>query len=319
LRKTDFADRSTRVHCRIPRVKLGDPIRRSNYSATLLAFCAVIPLAVAQNATPDASAAIAAKPLAFDVISIRPSKPGTNQRTQWGTTPDGYSVTGQSMWATIMIAYFPQGMAYWSKDRVSGAPPWLSDQYDIVAKVSEADLAEWQKQGLTLDKKPMFRQMLQTMLADRCHLVAHMVPGPPISGWSLEVGKHEPHLTESKPSATLPVGMKLPDGGVMLPYQRGDKPHLTFYAASMADLAQNLSMNSMGHPVQDHTRLTGHYDFVINWVSDPDSKLPEGVVDSNDPEPLSHWNIDALGLHVTPINLPVDTLVIDHIEKPSEN
>jgi uncharacterized protein (TIGR03435 family) len=260
-----------------------------------------------------------AKSLAFEVVSIRPSKPGTNQMTKWGTTPDGYQVTGQSLWSTFMIAYFPEGMAYWSKERLSGAPSWLNDQYDIVAKVSEADLAEWQKQGVTLDKKPMFCQMLQAMLAERLHLSAHMVAGAPISGWSLEVGKHAPHLTEAKPDEVLPAGMKLPDGGVMLPYQRGDKPHITFYNATMADLAQDLSMTSMGHPVLNHTGLTGRYDFVINWASDPDSKLPEGVVDSNDPDPLSHWNIDALGLHLAPTKLPAETLVIDHIEKPTEN
>ena len=260
-----------------------------------------------------------AKPPAFDVVSIRPSKPGTNLMTMWGTTPDGYRVTGQSMRDTILMAYFPGGMAYWSNDRISGAPSWLGDQYDIVAKVSETDIAEWQKQGFALDKKPMFRAMLQAMLADRFHLVAHMVPGPPLPGWSLEIGKYTPHLTESKPGATLPVVVKLPDGGVMVPYQRGDKPHITFYAASMADLAQNLSMDSMGHPVQDHTGLTGRYDFVVNCVSDPDSKVPEGVVAFDDPDPLSHWNIDALGLHLIPLRIPVDTLVIDHIEKPSEN
>jgi uncharacterized protein (TIGR03435 family) len=300
-------------------VKLADPIRRSNYSATLLGFLAVMPLAIAQNAAPIDSATKPAKPLAFDVVSIRPSKPGSGEAAKWGTDPDGYRTAGQSLWTTIMIAYFPQGMSYWTKERLSGAPAWLSDQYDIDAKVSEADLAEWQKQGVTLDKKPMFREMLQTMLADRCHLVTHMVPGPPISAWSLELGKHAPRLAESKPGATLPTGMKFPDGGVMVPYQRGDKPHLTFYAATMTDLAQNLSMNSMGHPVQDHTGLTGHYDFVVDWASDPDSKVPEGSISFDDPDPLSHWNIEALGFRRVPIKIPADTLVIDHIEKPSEN
>jgi uncharacterized protein (TIGR03435 family) len=222
------------------------------------------------------------------------------------------------MLTTILIAYFPQGMPYWSRDRISGAPAWLRDQYDINTKVSDADLAEWQKQGPTFDKNPMFREMLQTMLADRCHLVAHMVPGPPISGWSLELGKHTPHLTESKPGEALPAGVKLADGGVMAPYQHGDKPHLTFYAATMTDLAQTLSAFS-SRPVQDHTGLTGRYDFVVNWVSDPDSKVPEGFINPNDPDPLSYWNIEALGFNHVPIKIPVDTLVIDHIEKPSEN
>jgi len=298
-------------------VKLADPIRRPNGIATLLAFFAVIPLAVAQNTSPGASATTPAKPLAFDVVSIRPSDPSAHGKISWVTTPDGYRVIGQSMLATIMLAYFPQGYAYWSKDNLSGAPKWLSEQYDINARVSDADLAEWQKQGSALNKKPMFRAMLQTMLAERCHLAAHMVRGPLHSGWALELGKH-PHLTESKPGEEPPPGVKLSDGGVMVPYQPGDKPRLTMYEGSMADLTFALS-GFAGHPVEDRTGLTGRYDFVVDWIPDSDSKVSVAYTDPNDPDPLSHWNLDALGIRVVPIKVPTDTLVIDHIEKPSEN
>jgi hypothetical protein len=41
-----------------------------------------------------------------------------------------------------MIAYLAEGIAYWSKDRLSGAPPWLDDLYDINAKVAESDQVE---------------------------------------------------------------------------------------------------------------------------------------------------------------------------------
>jgi bla regulator protein BlaR1 len=284
---------------------------------TALLTCGI---ALGQTVSSQAIPASApAKPLAFEVVSIRPSKPGTNMMVAWATTPDGYRVTGQPLRNAILMAYYPQGMPYWSNDRLSGAPAWLNDQYDIDARVSEADLAEWQKQGLALDKKPMFQQMLQSMLADRCHLVAHLVPGPPLSGWSLEFGKRAPRLTESKPGATLPAGVKLLDGGVMVYHHEGRELYWNFYSATMADLTRNLSINSMGHPVQDYSGLTGHYDFTLSWVDDPDSKMPEGTIDSSDPDPLSHWNIDALGLHLTPTKLPVDTLVIDHIERPSEN
>jgi len=258
-------------------------------------------------------------PAAFEVVSIRPSKPGSNWRISWTTTPDGYRVTGQSLRSTILIAYIPQGMSYWSKDRISGAPSWIDDLYDIDAKVSEADLAEWQKQGITPDKKPVLREMLQALLADRCHLVTHRIPGPPINGFSLEPGKRGPQLTASPPDETYPQGMKLVSGGVLVPYQRGEKPRLKFYGATMADFANQLSQSSGGHPVLDHTGLTGRYDFALNWVEDPDSKLPEGVISTDDPDPLSHWDVEGLGFRRIPIKLPADTLVIDHIEKPSEN
>ena len=283
--------------------------------ATALLTCGI---ALGQSTPVPTPAPAPVKPLAFDVVSIRPTKPGTPWMFSGMTSPDGYSVAGQSLFSTLMIAYFPQGVAYWSSDRLSGAPSWLSDLYDINAKVSELDLAEWQKQGLSLDKKPMFRQMLQAMLADRCHLVAHMVPGPPISGWSLELTKRGPRLTESKPDETIPVGVKLADGGVLVPQGRNGEIQ-TFYSATMDVFAQYLSMRAVGHPVIDHTGLTAHFDFVLNWVQDPDSKFPEGVTSTDDLDPLSHWDINGLGLRVAPIKLPADTLVIDHIEKPSEN
>ena len=261
---------------------------------------------------------------AFEVVSIRPSKPGTNFRVGVSITPDGYSVHGQSLFTTIMLAYFPQGVssffsisAYWSKDRLSGAPAWLSEQYDINAKVADADLAEWQKQGVALDQKPMLSAMLQTMLADRCHLVAHMTPVT-IPGWSLQLGKHAPHVTESKPGEELPVGVKLPDGGVVVPYQPGDKPRLTIYAATVADLAGILS-GYAGSPVQDYTGLAGHYDLTVDFIPYPDSKIPVIYRDPNDTDPLARWNLDSLGLRYAPIKIPAQTLVIDHIEKPSEN
>lgn len=299
-------------------MELAGPIRGSNYSATLLALFAVMPLAFAQNAAPIASATTPAKPLAFDVVSIRPSKPGTNPMTDTAITPDGYRVTGQSLWTTLMMAYFPQGWYFWSPNRLSGAPSWLYDQYNIDAKVSEADLAEWQKQRGPIDKEPMLSQMLQTMLADRCHLVAHMVPGPPIPGFSLGLGKHGPHLVGSKPDEVLPDGVRWPDGGIQVLYGSGQKPHLSLYGASMADLARVLS-GAVRRPVQDHTGLTGRYDLVVDWVDDPDHPGPRGFVSSDDPDPLSHWGIDALGLRATPINIPAEALVIDHIERPSEN
>jgi uncharacterized protein (TIGR03435 family) len=274
-----------------------------------------MPLASAQNAAPSAPA----KPFSFEVVSVRPSKPGTPNAMWPTTTPDGYRAIGQSLSTTIMVAYFPQDAAnWWSKDRLTGAPAWLREQYDINAKVSDADLGEWQKQGSTLDKKPIFLEMLQTMLADRCHLVSHMVPGPPQTGWALELGERPPHLTESKPGDELPAGMKLPDGGVMVPYQSGDKPRLTMRAGTLADLAFALSQFA-GQPVQDHTGLTGHYDLIVDWIGYPDSKVSVAYKERDDPDPLSRWNIESIGLRYTPIKIPSNTLVIDHIDRPSEN
>jgi len=269
-------------------------------------------------ATTLGQAPAPAKPLAFDVVSIHRSQPNPSAgNVITGITPDGYRTIDQSLIATLLMAYYPQGTAYWS-GRIQTRPAWLSDRYDIDAKVSEADRAAWQKQGGRLDQEPMLREMLQTMLAERCKLVVHRVPGEVI-GFSLDLGKHDPHLTPTKPGEALPTGMKFPDGSVRVEDRRGEELHQNFYNATMADLTDFLSGRSAGHPVEDHTGLTGRYDFVLNWVDDPDSKLPPGYTDWDDPNSVRHWDVQPLGLHLTPAKIPIDNLVIDHIEKPSEN
>jgi uncharacterized protein (TIGR03435 family) len=248
------------------------------------------------------------KALAFEVVSIRPSKPGSPEGGSMGITPNGYRAMNQSIWATIMLAYFPHDRQYWSKDRLLGGPPWFGTLYDIDARVSSADLAEWQKQGL---QKDMLHAMLRNLLAERCKLVIHttMTEAPV---YDLVVGKHGPKLTEATPGAPVPSGgIRFAEGGGMVPYRGGEKPEVRFFDLSMTSLAANLSRSS-ARPILDKTGLTGRYDFVLTMRND------EGE-SASDPESPTHWQIEDLGLTLKPAKAPTETLVIDHIEKPSEN
>jgi uncharacterized protein (TIGR03435 family) len=84
----------------------------------------------------------------------------------------------------------------------------------------------------------------------------------------------------------------------------GAEPALTYYKTSMASLAANLSM-LQGIQVEDRTGIAGKYDFsLMRWQSDDGSYS---------------WDFEALGLKLQPIKVPSDTLVIDHIERPSPN
>ena len=44
-----------------------------------------------------------------------------------------------------------------------------------------------------------------------------------------------------------------------------------------------------------------------------------GMVSSEETNPANVWDLAALGLKVVPIRIPTDAIVIDHVEKPSEN
>jgi len=290
-------------------MKFAERIRRSNYcAAILLALCSATQFAIAQNG----ASAPYRKPLAFEVVSIRASK-SSACCTSWAAKPDGYHVNGQTTWSTIMVAYFPGGIATWD-GRLTGAPDWLYQQaYDIDARVSDADRPAWQKQGMSLERVPMLREMLRTMLADRYKMVAHRVPGE-VNGFALVVAPHGPNLTKTTPGAALPaVGMKLPDGGIAVGTDRGEPVQWRYHSASIADLLDMLQ-NSAHAPIVDRTSLTGLYDFVLRC-----GELNPDHPDSCSGDPAHHWDLGSLGLRLTPIKVPLDTLVIDHIEKPSAN
>jgi uncharacterized protein (TIGR03435 family) len=271
-------------------------------------------LTAAATSSASQSQDTVAKPMVFDVVSIRPAKPGARGGDLRLTQPDGYMAT-ETIGITILLAYFPQRS--WGRDRVQGAPAWVDqDSYEIAAKVSDADLPEWTRQNnLQPEQKVLFQQMLQSMLADRCKLAFHRVPGS-VSGYELVLGKH-PHLTASTPGAKLPPGMKLSDGGVMVDSPSGAaEEEMHFYNTTMAAFVEYLPRIAGGRVI-DKTGLAGHYDFVLPWA-DQNSEHP-GAIYPNDPDPLSHWDFNSLDLRTQNVKTPIDNLVIDHIERPSEN
>jgi uncharacterized protein (TIGR03435 family) len=282
-------------------------------SVAIASICLVRATATAQtNIAPDAAPTAgkpspSAPPLAFDVVSIRPGKPGS---TTWmiGSVDDEFRAIGLPLGITILRAYLPM-IAH--RDQLSGAPSWVwNDTYDFVAKVSAADLPEWQnlrKHGSPLVSNKMLQTMLQAALEERCKLVVHRIPGE-VSGYALVIGKHGPNwkkLKEANPDETIPPdAQKIALEGRMVPIMPGAEPALTYYMTSMASLAADLT-TLQGIPVEDRTGVPGKYDFSLTrWKSDDGSYS---------------WDLEALGLKLQPINVPTDTLVIDHIERPSPN
>ena len=255
------------------------------------------------------------KSSAFDVVSIKPARPGENWHFGFG--PTGYSAAGVTLGTVIYQAYFAYNMA--GKHSVIGAPDWVgNDTWDIEAKVAPEDMAEYERERTRLEiANPVIQQMLQNMLADRCKLVVHRVPAE-MPAFAIVIAKNGPKLTEAAPDEAQPSGsIPILSGGFFIPYRRGDTPHVNFYAVSMSTFAQHLR-GMAGGPVIARTGLTGKYDFALTWLSQgPDER--EGFVSFDDPYPLSHWNLGALGLKVERVKISTEHIVIDHIEKPSEN
>jgi uncharacterized protein (TIGR03435 family) len=292
-------------------VKLVNPIHRSNYGATLLTLFAVVPLAFAQNTAPFATPPAA--PLAFDVISIRPSKSvmttdnngNTFSRMFIGDTPDGYHVENATLKYIVSSAYNVKD------DAIVGGPAWIgANHYDIDAKVTPGTDAPPPK--LTGAQR---RQMIQSLLADRFKLIVHdETKDAPI--YELQIAKSGSKLPESTPNDGFAKGIIGIDGnpvpiGYLMPLGLGRR---FGQAVTIASLAESLS-HELKRPVVDKTGLTGKYDLSLEWTPDntpDDSPLASGPS-------LFTAVQEQLGLKLTSTHGPVKTLVIDHVEPPSPN
>jgi uncharacterized protein (TIGR03435 family) len=274
------------------------------------------------KAAPVASKANApaAKALAFDVISIK-SNPSMQRMGPpvFGPTADGYRMVAAPFLLPIISAYIPTtGAAAFLPNQIKGLPDWaMQEGYDLNARVAEEDMAEWQKPE---SQKTMLAAMMQSLLEDRCKMVVHRETKDS-SVYLLEVGKNGPKFKETDPTVEHPDGMKLPWGGVMVPGKNG----MTLYGASMASVATMLSsfgggMGGGGRQIQDKTGLTGKYDITINPQGMGGPQGPgDGGPQAFDPAGMMMGVVDSLGLKLESSKATVETLVIDHIEKPSAN
>lgn len=275
----------------------------------------------AASTTPTTVAA-PAKAYAFDVVSIRQNIseiPG-----DFGNpTVDGYRMINSSLGLVMNTAYVPQvgGAAFYSPGQVKGLPDWAgSERYDIDARISDADRSAWQNPA---KQKVMLRSMLQAMLVERCRLAVHREIKD-ASVYSLVVGNSGIKFKETDPAVDPPSGTKLPWGGVVV--NSSDGRSMSFYGTSMASLASLLSniLSGMGQlvgTVQDKTGLTGRYDYVIKFppIEPRGQGDAQGAFTAPDPSSVAFTAVEALGLKLEKGKGQVETLVIDHIERPSEN
>jgi uncharacterized protein (TIGR03435 family) len=108
------------------------------------------------------------------------------------------------------------------------------------------------------------------------------------------------------------------------------RDQLTAQGVPISDLVRPLSQQ-LGRTVIDKTGLTGNYDFTLQWTPDENQggglKGPEGGPSSADgaaPPESSGPSIftaleEQLGLKLESQKGPVEIVVIDHVEKPSQN
>jgi uncharacterized protein (TIGR03435 family) len=236
---------------------------------------------------------LAQTPAPFEIVSIKPAPPNDPgpilQITAGGT------FNGRASVATLIQ------MAYNIKPfLISGAPKWLgAEEFRILAKPPEGGPA---KENPTLDSD--VQQRLQALLADRFHLVIHREPKE-MPVYALVVAKtglklHEVEGRGNFKLKSIKNGV-VNDGGAKI------------------GLLVSLLANHFDRPVLDETGLTGYYRFNLSWAPDP----PPGMAAAAASDPAGPSLFTALqeqaGLKLEAVRRPVPMLVIDHVERPSEN
>jgi uncharacterized protein (TIGR03435 family) len=246
----------------------------------------LVPLAFA------ACAAFAQPATQFEVISIKPSPP--NLRVNGGIHLYGarFSSSGIPVRNLIYSAY---GVPAW---RLAGGPGWLgSDGYDIIGTLPP------DMDSLPPDKKEeQLRLMMRAMLADRFKLAIHREMRD-CSVYELVTAKGGQKLVAT-------AGAKFTFGA---PVKR--RGHLEMPGTSMANFVDYLnSMPAVGRPVLNKTDLKGPYDITLDWT--PDSVIANG----GDGGPSIFTAVqEQLGLKLEPTKSSFEFVVIDHVERPSEN
>jgi len=218
-----------------------------------------------------------------------------------GVSPGGrFTATNETLKYFIQFAYNVQDY------QISGGPGWIdSTGYDIVAPPERSA-------NPNPDNIGYFRRMLQGLLEKRFKLTLQHTKKE-LPEYALVVSRGGSKLTERekwKDATDMRLG--------------GGKGRMIGQQVTMALVAQNLSAR-VGRPVEDDTGLKGYYDFRLEWTPDESDSAPPGD-SASAPSPSDHAGPsiftaiqEQLGLKLVPTKGPSEFLVIDHVERPTEN
>jgi uncharacterized protein (TIGR03435 family) len=269
--------------------------------------------------------------LEFEVASVRENRTGEtpysnfplNQGPQFDAKGGLLMAKDQLLLSYIVFAFKPD--MFQIRRFRDQLPDWTRTRYDIEARADGNP------------SKDEMRLMMQSLLEDRFHLIFH-------------------HETREEPTYAMVLVKPATLGPRMMPHPADDpecakdsipkpppgafNPPACGASASVApklpgDLAVagfNVTMNTIAfglggvanltdRQVVDRTGLTGTYDFTLEFAPEQAlSAQPDAGADFGPGGPSFTRAVkDQLGIKLVPEKLPVDVIVIDRIEKPSEN
>lgn len=244
--------------------------------------------------TPPPRAMDAAADPGIEVATVKPMATEVRGRGI-GVRGDTITVTNYNLLNAITFAYDLH------EQQVSGGPAWkTTDRFEIVLKPDTPGQPNPRQ----------LRRLIQKLLTERFQLKFHNEQRE-LSVYVLTLPPGTTHkLTASTPGPNLPT-LRYPRAG-LLPARN----------ATMTELAQSLQTAVMDRPVINLTKLEGRFDFTIDWMPDETQFATFGQVspqpDSGKPNIYEAFR-EQLGLKLEATRAPATIMVIESVEKPSEN
>lgn len=233
---------------------------------------------------------------AFEVAAIRPSDPDARSR--------GARVQDSRISLTnLTLAEIMRNVYDIHPNQVIGLPAWASsERYDITGKPD----VEGQP------SQEQLKTMLRKLMADRFQLKFHKEQKE-LPVFSLNVAKGGAKISRNKESNETSGVIYRGPGSVLL------------NNLSMDEFSRMLQGGAVDRPVVNLTDLPGKYTFSLVWtpenaqaaVPNPNALAPIDRADV--PPDLFTATQQQLGLKLEGAKLKVEVLIIDKVERPSEN
>ena len=226
----------------------------------------------------------------FDAASIKPFKAvGEGKQRVFSLAPGGVTFRGVN--AKEIIA-----AAYGVKDYQITGPAWLNNEgYEVIAKTA-APASEDQ-----------LRKMLQDLMADRFKLAIHRESkDQPV--YAMLAARKTSALHEAKGDAESRIGFA--------------KGGFGFQNYSMSKLAEYLGhLRAVNRPVLDMTGIEGAYDFtiIIGDATEDPAEAKRAIEGAFKDDSILSIIASQLGLKIESRRMPVEMLVVDRVERPTEN
>jgi len=233
---------------------------------------------------------------AYEVVTIKPSDPKDGGR---GFQTRGRHIRAANETVDDMIS-FAWGIHV---KQIVGGQPWMSTDHYFVDGVPDAP----GEPNLT-----QLRSMIKKVLADRFGLKVHDEQRE-LSVYALTVARGGPKLTRSLGPPNGPPN----DNFSTSAYMRETNTTMGEFAKAMQYV--------LDRPVVDRTSLEGRWDFLLKWTPDESQftamgyKIPPPTDNPNAPPGLFSAIQEQIGLKLEAVKAPAQVLVVDGVERPTEN